>query len=168
MTVSDYAILTEKKLIEDFKQNFFAKMGYHPVVITRFEVDGHAVECMPLDELKKCFEPFLPERYGRLLPIDAKRRYRELVDLRSMFCFLAKQMKYSLAAIGTALNNQDHTTVIHALSVFRDQMETSPSYKELFINILTHIRNLQIDKHESSILGTVQTAQPQSEPALLP
>lgn len=168
MTASDYALMMEKRLIDKFKQTFFDKVGYYPVVITRFEIDGYDVAYMPLDDLVECFTPFLPERYGKVSALDSKNRYRELVDLRAMFSFLAYKMKYPLVQIGKRLGNRDHSTVLHGLTIFKNQMETAPAFRDQFITILSHIRSIQNAKNESSILGTVQEAQHQPEPAILP
>lgn len=168
MNKSDYAIMVENKLIDEFKATFLEKVGYLPVVITRLKIDGIEIKYVSLDTLKSYFTPFLPMKYGERVALDAKHRYRELVDIRTMYCFLAKQMKYPYATIGQSLKGQDHTTVIHAVGVFKNQMETSPAFREHFLTILEYINSIQQNTNESPILESVQDASHQSEPALLP
>jgi hypothetical protein len=157
-----YAANLEKKLIEEFKEKFKEKLGYRPVVLTRVEVGNDHVPTMTLDELINYFDPFLPDHFGKKLTLHTKCRKRELVELRMMFFYLARSMKYNLGTIGDKLGGRDHTTVIHGVNTFVDLMETNEQFREKFQKILTHIK----ENHESSALDKLDKAQCQPELAL--
>jgi hypothetical protein len=158
-----YAAALEKKLIEEFKEKFREKLGYRPVVLTRVEIGTTYVPVMTLDELISCFDPFLPEHFGRKLTLYARSRKREIVELRMMFCYLARSMKYNLGTIGEKLGGRDHTTVIHGVNTFVDLIETNEQFRNKFQEILNHIKQ----NHESPDLDEFNTSQRISEPALL-
>lgn len=159
-----YAIQLEKKLIEEFRQKFQDKLGYAPVVLTRVETNESSVPIMSLQQLEEYFQPFLPYLYGKKATLFTKSRKRELVELRMMFCFLAKSMRYTLGTIGHFLGGRDHTTVIHSVSTFLDLMETNDQFKAKFLEILNYIK----ENHESSTLDQLDTIQSKPEPVVLP
>jgi hypothetical protein len=154
-----YAARLEKKLVEDFKQKFQEKLGYIPVVLTKITTEGFYIPTMTLDELVDYFDPFLPYEFGKKLAIASKSRKRELVEVRMMFCYLARSMKYNLGTIGQKIGGRDHTTVIHGINTFINLIETSESFREKFQQILNHIK----ENHESSTLDKSNKAQCKSE-----
>lgn len=152
MTDFDYAQHLEKKLVDKFKEEFFKKFEYYPIVLTKENlVTKDDTHLMSLEELKGYFTPFLPERFGKVLTLDAKCRVRDLVELRSIFCFLARSMKYSLTTIGEFLNGKDHTTVIHSIKTFNDLTETCTIFQEKYNTVLNYIKSQTKStyKHES-------------------
>jgi chromosomal replication initiator protein len=171
METSYYAIRLEQKLIQEFKTKFREKIGYEPVVMTKVHMDviqDNQVTHIPvltLQELLEKFEPFLPEVYGYTFRLQSKSRKRELVDLRAMYCRIAKSMKYPLSQIGKVLGDRDHTTVIHALRMFDGQMKYNPAFKDQFNRILESIK---IYPNESPDLDVLNQEPSESEPALLP
>jgi hypothetical protein len=140
---------TERKLVEDFIDEFYEKVGYRPVVITKVSANSE-VEVMPLSELKELFTPFLPSLYGKKLSLDHKSRTIEIVELRHMYSHLARNMGYKLTAIAHSLGKLDHTTVIHGLRTFTNLMDTDEKYKLKFYKILNHIKNI---KNGSSVMA---------------
>ena len=98
---------------------------------------------MSLTELKDCFEPFLPMLYGKKLPLDAKCRIREIIELRQMYFYLARSMGYKLVFIAYSLGKKDHTTVVHALNTFHNLLEVDEGYKNRFLTILNYIKSLK-------------------------
>ena len=80
-------MMTEKKLIAEFKENFYKTFGYYPLVFTRNE---NAIPYMSLEELKKYFED---------LDIDivARGSKKGSIDGRCIFSYIAKEMDYTLA-----------------------------------------------------------------------
>jgi len=60
MDPKTYAIQLEKKLIEQFKDSFYEKMGYYPTVITRVQTDmDQYLPMMSLQSLEDFFQPYL-------------------------------------------------------------------------------------------------------------
>jgi hypothetical protein len=139
----------ERKLVEDFIDDFYKKIGYRPVIITKVSSDSE-LEVMPLAELKACLTPFLPTYYGKKLSLEHKSRTNEIVELRHMYFHLARSMGYKLTAIAYSIGKLDHTTVIHGLKTFANLMEVDPRYRLKFQTIFNHIKNI---KNESSAMA---------------
>lgn len=154
----------EKELIDAFKEEFYQKLGYHPVVLVRHEVSTLRVGYMTLEELVQQFEPFLPMHYGSPLPLTSRRRFREIVELRAIYFFIAKQMNYSLNAIG--LGHFHHTTIIHGLKLFSSIIETDPAFKEKYYKIINHIISQQksTTDYESSVMESLSSTQCDAQP----
>jgi chromosomal replication initiator protein len=92
-----------------------------------------------LEELNSYFTKFLPIKFGEKVSLQSSNRMREIVELRSIFCFFAKNMKYSLKNIGFHLGERDHTTVIHGLKSFRDLLETNEGFRQKYLTIHKYI-----------------------------
>lgn len=155
--------LLEKKLIDDFKEDFYKKIGYSPIVTTRIYIkDDDSLQIMSLEELEIYFKECFPT-----LNIKQKERYRELVDLRSIFSYFARAMMYKLVTIGRFLGNRDHTTILHYVTLFNNQMETNPAYREQYKLIYNHIKK-QTNKNESSTLDHPDQTWRKPESTLFP
>lgn len=164
MTSKAYALHMEKKLIDDFKEVFYNKVGYYPTIITKVKTDsGEFIPRMSLEMLADYFTPFLPTRGGFVLNLKSKSRFRPLVELRNIFCLLSRLMGYNLTQIGEFLGNRDHTTVIHNISSCKNLLETNDPFREKYLQIITHIKQ----NHESPIMDYVDQIQCESESALL-
>ena len=159
-----YAIMLEKKLIDEFKDLFREKLGYVPIVVTEVETKQYSIPIMSLDQLAEYFTPFLPFQYGKRLALPSKSRKRELVELRMMFCYLARSMRYTLDTVGNFLGGRDHTTIMHNVSTFLNLMETCDEFRIRFSDILHYIK----ENHESSVMDQPDPTQRESEPAILP
>ena len=161
--------ILEKKLINDFKEDFYTKIGYYPLVTVRVDVreENNSIKIMSLEELEEYFIECFPKVMGKPLNIRQKARYRELVDIRSLFAFFARAMRYKVVAIGKFLGNKDHTTILHYITLFNNQMETNQAYRELYRLIFNHIKE-KTNKHESSTLDHLDQAWLKSEPTLFP
>jgi hypothetical protein len=118
MKKEEYSRMLENKLVEEFRRTFQEKLGYKPIIITRSTEDIPSVSLETLDEI---FEEFIPEGED----LKSMSRKREIVDLRAIYCYFAKNMNYSLKTIGNHLGNRDHTTVIHNIDIFFSQIETN-------------------------------------------
>ena len=158
-----YAVQLEKKLIDEFKEKFQEKVGYCPVILTRVETNEFSIPMMSLEQLAEYFDPFLPTLYDKKLTLLSKSRKREVVELRMMFCYLARSMRYTLNTVGMFLNGRDHTTVIHSVATFINLMETSEGFRKQFLDILTHIK----ENHEPSTLDEPNKEQHQSQSDIL-
>lgn len=130
----------EKYLITSFLDNFYMEMGYFPTVFGKYYRDQVDLKVATLPELRKCFDPFLPTKYGKKLTLTSKYRIRELVELRCIFSYLAKKLGYSLKRTGQFLGNRDHTTILNNLRVFRNLYETDENFKNKYLIIITHIK----------------------------
>ena len=162
----NYAARLENKLVTEFKEKFFEKLGYEPIVITKMNTEGNRdlLPRLSLEELESCFEPFLPERFGSPLRLGAKCRKRELVELRNIFCALARMMRFTFTDIGKYLGDRDHTTVIHNVKTFNALVSHDEMFQEKYKRILTHIKYL----YEPSDMEQLDQALFEPEPALLP
>lgn len=172
MNQTEYAARLEKKMIEEFRVNFYEKLGYFPTVLPKFAIDTSELTLVSLDELKDLFVPFLPYRYDIRLTLDCKHRYRDITELRFIFCYIAKQMKYTLSTIGAVLGKRDHTTVMNALNMFHNLIETDTVFRKKYLNIVNHIKthqdqSLNLTADESSTMEPVQNLQYQPESDVL-
>jgi hypothetical protein len=134
----------QKKLIDQFTEEFNRHLGYRPIVVTKTTQKASGpLELMSLTELKDYFEPFLPTLYDKKVPLDAKCRIREIIELRQMYFYLARSMGYKLVFIAYSLGKKDHTTVVHALNTFHNLLEVDEGYKNRFLTILNYIKSLK-------------------------
>jgi hypothetical protein len=163
----------ELKLIGEFKKLFHTKMGYTPVVITKNhkEIDPEKkgpsdLKPVNLTTLKKWFEEITPLRHGSRMPLNSKNRYREIVQLRMMYCFIARMMGHSFVRIGKVLC-RDHSTIIHNVDTFKNLMETNPQFIELYKEVFQHIKQ-KLENHDPKLLECSNQTQDNNEPALLP
>lgn len=171
--MSDYEEKLERKLIQQFKRLFESKMGYEPTVITKsFKELGpdsiipRGIRYVNLNTLKQWFEELLPNINGNVLNLETNKRYREIVELRMFFSFIAKSLGYSLKSIGRHIGNRDHTTVLHNLVQFKNRMETDPCFQERYKIALEHVRKKSIE-HDTKLLECSNQTQDNDEPALL-
>ena len=129
----------EKQLIENFKSDFYEKMGYYPIVLTKdYKNCGETV--FTLEHLEKYFIKFCPRnRLNKIISLRSRNREKETVEVRSIFMYFARALNYKLGDIGKYLN-MHHSTVIHNLQTFGDRMQTSPTFREKFTEIFEHIK----------------------------
>jgi chromosomal replication initiator protein len=65
--------------------------------------------------------------------LKSKSRKREIVTARQVAMYLAKQYtNHSLKSIGQYFGGRDHSTVIHALQVVNDLLDTNPPFRTAF------------------------------------
>lgn len=161
MENAEYAFTLQERLVSEFRNHFYEKLGYYPIIITEIQTSSGAYKpIMTLEKLKTMFDRFLPERYNKTLTLECRHRYREIVELRHIYCYIARGMKYSLKLIGETIGNRDHTTVIHNVNVFNDLYETSYEFRSKYATIVKYIK----DNHEPSIMDYVQEVQLDPEP----
>jgi hypothetical protein len=137
----------QKELANAFVKEFYERFQYTPTVVLH-NYRQSDIEIITLNDLSACFDPFLPKMRSKTLELVSNQRYRRIAELRHIFCFIARCMSYTLKDIGIFLNNRDHTTVMHSISVFKNLYETDDLFKQKFNNILNHIKQ----KHESPIM----------------
>jgi hypothetical protein len=171
LELNEYRKKLEEKLIQKFKEEFHEKLGYYPVVVTNMQFIEEEPEdkSLPLAVLKGYFEPFLPTRYHKKHSLGSKFRYRELTDLRNIYCYLARNMGYSLNEIAKSLNNRDHTTVINCIRKFKDLINTDPEFKNKYIKVINHIKN--VDNESPALANKLEVPdqpQPDVHTGLLP
>lgn len=161
MESKKYAYALQEKLVSQFRQTFYEKMGYYPIVITEvMDHEGAYTPIMTLQKLKKMFNLFLPVKNGKKLSLESRSRCRELVELRQIYCSIARSMKYCLKTIGETLGNRDHTTIIHNVTTFNNLYETNYEFRHKYATIVKYIK----DNHEPSIMDYVQKVQHEPEP----
>jgi hypothetical protein len=157
------ALEIERELITDFKMRFEETLGYTPIILTKYECNEFFIPLMSLKHLAEYFDPFLPIQYDKKVTLFSKSRKREIVELRMIFCFLARSMRNSLSTIGNFLGGRDHTTVMYNVTTFTNLMETSSVFKNQFYQIINYINQ----NYEPSTLDKSYKTQHISEPAVL-
>jgi hypothetical protein len=142
MNTKTYAFMLEKKLTTEFKEKFCEKLGYYPIVVTNVTTDanGNTIPILSLEDLENVFTPFLPQRGYTTISLKVKRRFREVVELRNMFCLIAKTMGYTLDKIGQYLGKRDHTTVIHNIKTCKILLENNAPFQETYKKIIKLIK----------------------------
>jgi hypothetical protein len=163
MDLSTYASRMEQKLIDEFKQKFYEKLGYYPMVVTKVGSGEDLLPIMALHELEEIFEPYLPTISGKRLSLRDKARNREIVELRQIFCSIARQMKYSLKSIGSHVGGRDHTTVIHNTTTCNHLVETDEQFKIKYLTIIKRIK----EKYEPAPMDVMHQEQYQPKSDIL-
>lgn len=81
--------------------------------------------------------------------IDVRTRKREVVEARSLFCVILKQLqpRKTLHQIGEVLN-VDHATVIHAIKMYNIYEQSNPELKKLRNKVLSNFIQVN-DKEET-------------------
>ena len=130
MDPKDYEVRLENKLIEEFKKTFFDKFDYHPIVITK---NRNLIPNMSLEKLRNLILPFAPN----LCSYDTNRH---VVDMRMIFCFLARGMRYSLKEIGSYIGGRDHTTVRYNVISFNNIIDTNEDFRHKFLEVIESIK----------------------------
>ena len=149
MNTKEYKKVLEEKLIKEFIERFYEKLGYYPVVMTKD--NSQKYKSLKLNELEKCFDKFLPILGSKKASLSTRNRSRSVVELRFMFFYIARLMKYSLTEIGKYLGDFDHTSVIHGIKTFQNLYVTDVKFRTTYNEILETIKTT----HESSIVDSV-------------
>lgn len=140
MNPAEYKKKVEHDLITDFVNRFYEKVGYHPTVITNHRITDDGIITLTLPELEKYFEPYLPTILNKKVNLGVKDRSRSIVELRCIFFFIARSMRYNLKQLGKYLGGRDHTTVIHGITTFRNLYETEPAFRDKYYLIINQIK----------------------------
>jgi hypothetical protein len=159
MTPEQYKKQLEQKLIKEFLEKFYSKVGYFPVVITDKGSNKDGTIILTLNELEKYFDPYLDTIKGQRLKLSSKNRARSLVELRNIFCHIAKSMGYSLKFIGKYIGGRDHTTVIHNIRTCVNLCQTDDNFRNKYQTI---IYNIKKDYDESSAMDNTNQTQSES------
>lgn len=155
--------ILEQQLIKEFMENFYEKIGYRPVVILENGRNNNGIILLTLRELETYFTPYLPTLYNKKLNLAAKNRIQSLVELRSIYMFIARSMHYTLKEIGTYLGGRDHTTVLHNLNIFKNLYETDESFRSKYFTIVNNIKK----DYEPSTMDDINKVQSESQSDLL-
>lgn len=87
-----------------------------------------------IDNIQKTVADYYKIKMADLL---SKKRTQFLARSRQMAMALAKELtNHSLPEIGDAFGGRDHTTVLHACRKIKELLETEPSLKEDYVNLL--------------------------------
>lgn len=154
--MSEYSVFMQKKMVTDFKNEFFRKFSYKPLIVISVPEDDHLIPQMTLNELQLYFDNFLPIINNKKILLTSKRRFREIAELRFIYCFLSRQLGFRLKEIGRSLGNKDHTTIIHSLKTFTDLMETSENFKNKYFMVFNYITEAyKSEKNESPVVDSI-------------
>jgi chromosomal replication initiator protein len=148
MSLKKYQKEQENALIDEFLQTFHEKMGYYPTVIINQKKNIDRSKTLTLAKIEEYFESYLPVIFDKKAGLSSIIRRRPLPELRFMFSYIARSMRYSLKQIGEHLGGRDHTTIIHGLNTFKDLYETDDKFKEIYYNIINKIK----EDHEPSTM----------------
>jgi chromosomal replication initiation ATPase DnaA len=99
------------------------------------------------------------------MPLNSKKRYREIVQVRMVYCFIARMMGHSLVKIARSLS-RDHSTIIHNIDTFKNLMETNPQFIEFYKEIFQHVKQ-KLENYDPKLLECSNQTQDNDEPALL-
>ena len=130
----------ERNLIKEFLDKFYDQVGYYPTVLTKRE-NRDEFKILTLRELEDYFNPFLPRLYGKILNLGNTTRIRPLVELRFIFFFIARQMRYTFLEIAQYIGKKDHSTVIHGVAIFRNLYETDILFRQKYQAIINIIKS---------------------------
>lgn len=162
MTTTEYKKKIEDELVKNFLNEFYEKVGYYPTVIINRQVKTKGSKLLTLSELETYFEPYLPTIFGKKMKLTAKSRSRPLPELRFIFFFIARTLRYGLLEIGQHVGKRDHTTVIHGLTTFKNLYETDDGFRNRYYDIINAIKK----DYESSTLDYLDKTQDQPQPNL--
>lgn len=164
--VEKYAEELENRMVNEFRERFYEKFEYYPVVLTRTNAlaedsNYHAID---LEELKSYFDPFLPKLSNKIVTLEMHKRIREINELRVIYCYLARTMKYSLKEVGESIGGRDHTTVRHALQNFKNWLEIDPQFQTKYTMIISYIKTKtsKLNIYEPSNMADMPETQYQS------
>ena len=158
MTEEEYKKKIENQLIEEFVNKFYEKVGYKPTVLTDIMNNACGPPPMTLAKLASYFDEELPVIHGKTIKLTSKSRYRTLVELRCIFCHIARYMGYTFSAIAHYLF-RDHTTIIHNVNTFNNLYDTDNLFKRKYFTILNKMRN----NYEPPVMDDADKAQDQSQ-----
>jgi hypothetical protein len=140
MDTDEYRKKLENQLLEEFVKKFHEKLGYYPTVLINASKKDKKYKLLSLNQIESYFEPFLPTVKGKKINLNTSSRKKPLPDLRAMFYYIGRAMKYNLSEMGRYMGNRDHTTVIHGLTVFGNLYETDYAFREKYHEIVNNIK----------------------------
>lgn len=102
-----------------------------------------------LDTLDKIKESI--ERHFKV-DLNSKKRSRDIVDARTMYCYIAKQLTdASTTSIGKVIN-RDHATVLHHNKKFNALYSTDKSFKRSYKDFISeHEDRIKLDDIDKEI-----------------
>lgn len=146
ITTEVYQRQLAEKMIRSFADEFRQKTGLRITInLDRFVaenvIENPCLSIMSLDVLKKHFMDSIPEdlQLEHQDVLTTRCRKRDLVDLRSMFCYIAVNMSFTLVSVARFIK-RDHTTIIHLKKKAEDLLKTDPTYRTRYNHILENIK----------------------------
>lgn len=159
--LSTGSVSDEQTMLADFEKIFLKKTGKTIKVIAISTLDL-VLRKMTVGEILDTVDSF---RLPGMPPLRNACRKRELVNLRKIFCLLAKQAGYSLATIGDELGERDHTTVLYNVRAAKIHLEREKDFRDLCYEIQSKI--LQLYESRLSHRPTAGTDTKSTIPAVL-
>jgi hypothetical protein len=137
MTSEEYRNYLINRLIREFQDRFYDKVGLLPVVSVPLE----NVKKLSMVEVERIINQEIPENMLPDFPnIRAKTRRREIVYLRQIFVYiLHKEFRYGPTALGFYLG-QDHTTMIHSIRTAEHMITADEDYKNTYHSVLSKVK----------------------------
>ena len=132
-----YSRITEERLIEKYKKEFYMKTG-KILRVDDYRPEGLPYPVVSLMELEAICAQFLPDTHSS---IKDDTRQKEVLYPRMMFASLAYTMNYPIRRISTYIE-RDRTTIYHAISAFDDLMSTKNPYcTEMYEKTVTQLKS---------------------------
>lgn len=142
MDIKTYRNTLATKLIIEFQEKFYEKIGIKPIVMVSSGTGR--LHKMNLDDLLSIINEFIPKHLkSRYSDISTTCRKKELSELRNIFCYIARNMGYTLKEVGYNIGGRDHTTIIHAVRNFNNALDTDPEFQILYANIIAEIKLIE-------------------------
>lgn len=86
--------------------------------------------------------------------IICRSREKEIVNARFIFCGIMKiYYNYSLITIGKMIDGRDHTSIMHAVTMFKDRFKQEDAFRDTVLNVYdkigidpAHFENIEPNK----------------------
>lgn len=171
---ASYALTLQRKLIAEFKQKFYDKLGYYPEVITHtteiMPTGSSKILRIPLEDLRDIIDsrflmPLVSTIHGSkwITSISNRSRIRDICELRYTYFKIAAIMGYSWCSIARSIG-MDHSSVIHGVRTLNGHLETDPRVRQQYHNTLFNVK--RIIENEYRHLECAGQIQDEPQPAV--
>lgn len=119
---------------------YVCKLNLKPTKVIFSSIKSQKVKCEIDEFIYVLLKRIEVETGVSIQHIKGKCRKREYVVARGVFCHILRKYYpiYPLREIGNHIN-RDHATVINAISVIQNDMDTYKSYEQLYLSVETSL-----------------------------
>ena len=132
----------ELHLIQEFENRFRRITGKKCKVIIISFIDA-LLRKLTLPEILSTVELF---RLPTIPSLRSVSRKRELVNLRKIYCLLAKKAGYTATSIGNEIGERDHTTVLYNINTAKHHLKNEVDFQNLYFEVQQKIIELYEDR----------------------
>ena len=147
MPVEKYRYKVARKLINSFIKDFKEKTGLKATVMANDLIiskeNDFLKEFISLDGFEESFLKAYPIAYGANNPLSDKTRKRTVIDVRCVFCHIAREkLGFSTVALAKYLN-KDHTTILHMTIRANNLLDTEDRmFSGIYYKTLENLKKL--------------------------